>query len=265
MGEEGDQAVLAGIKEKGAHVVGHCLHVQGLAVGEQLGFEVGGGGDAALLGEVGVVGGDLAAEQEYGVVEVAALVAGAVEDGVELLGQQQVGRCGLNLGKDVEAVEQVGRWLEGEVLGFGVELDENLLFAVAAQACFEQQLGKTNVAVVGIFEHQFHLDLVAFQLQAAGHDGGQLAEFGGGYAGVIKIEVFRKAVVAVDDAQAGAAEEEKPGGQRAVVDELEQLVLEVLAQDEAAKRLECGRVLGLNLGEAKHGPGGRKAAPGRAG
>lgn len=265
MREHGDQAVFAGIEEEGAHVIGHCLHVEGLAVGQQLGFEVGGGFDAALLGEVGVVGRDLAAEQKHGIVEVAALVADAVEDGVELLGQQQVGGRGLDLGKHVEAVEQVGYWLEGKVLGLGIELDEDALLAVAAQAFLEQQLGETNVAVVGILEYHLHFDFVAFQFHAMGHDVGQLAELCGGDAGVVEIEVFGKAAVAVHNAQAGTAEEEKPVGQGAIVDELEQLVLEIFAQDEAAERPERGRVLGLNLGEAKHEPGGGKAAPQCAG
>jgi hypothetical protein len=42
------------------------------------------------LGEVGVAGRDLVTEQEHSIIKVAALVTDAVEDGVELLGQEQV-------------------------------------------------------------------------------------------------------------------------------------------------------------------------------
>lgn len=72
------------------YIVGHGLHVEGLAVSQQLRFEVGRGFDAALLGEVGVAGRDLVTEQEHSIIKVAALVTDAVEDGVELLGQEQV-------------------------------------------------------------------------------------------------------------------------------------------------------------------------------
>lgn len=54
-------------------------------------------------GEVGAVGLDLTTEQEHGVIKVAALI----EDGAELLGQEQVGRRGLDLGEDVKTVEQI--------------------------------------------------------------------------------------------------------------------------------------------------------------
>ena len=60
-------------------------------MGQQLGFEAGGGFGAALLREGCVVRRDLATEQEYRGVEVASLVVDAVKGGVELLGQQQVG------------------------------------------------------------------------------------------------------------------------------------------------------------------------------
>jgi hypothetical protein len=79
--------------------------IEGLAVSQQLRFEVGRGFDAALLGEVGVVGRDLVTEQEHGIIKVVALVADAVEDGVELLGQEQVGGVVWIWVKDAETVE----------------------------------------------------------------------------------------------------------------------------------------------------------------
>jgi hypothetical protein len=68
----------------------------------------------------------------------------------------------------------------------------------------------------------------------------------------------------MDDAQAGTTQKEETLAQRTIIDELQQLVLEVLAQDKATEGLQRGRVLGLNLGEAKHGLGAGKAALRRA-
>lgn len=151
------------------------------------------------------------------------------------------------------------------MLGFGIELDKDALFAVAAQAFFEEQFGEADVAMIGVFEHHFHIDFVAFQLHATDNDGGQLLKLGGGNAGVIEIKVFREAAVAVDDAQAGTTQKEETFAQRTIIDELQQLVLEVLAQDKATEGLQRGWVLGLNLGEAKHGLEAGKAALRRAG
>lgn len=59
------------------------------------------------------------------------------------------------------------------------------------------------MAMVGVFEHYFHVDFIAFQLHAAGDNRGQPPKLGGGNAGIIKVKGYQKATVAVDDAQAG--------------------------------------------------------------
>ena len=151
------------------------------------------------------------------------------------------------------------------MLGFGIELDKNALFAVAAQPFFEEQFGEAHVAMVGVFAHHLHVDFVAFQLHAADDNGGQLTELGGGNTGVIEVKVFRKAAVAVDDAQAGTTQKEEAVAQRTIIAELQELVLEILPQDKATEGLQRGRVLSLNLREAKQGPGAGKAALRRAG
>jgi hypothetical protein len=151
------------------------------------------------------------------------------------------------------------------VLGLGIELDKNALLAVVAQPFLEEQLGEANVAMVGVFAYHLHVDFVAFQFHTADDNGGQLLKLGGGNASVIEVKVFRKAAVAVGDAQVGTTQKEKTLAQRTIIDELQELVLEVLAQDKATEGLQRGQVLGLNLREAKHGPGAGKAALRRAG
>ena len=151
------------------------------------------------------------------------------------------------------------------MLGLGIELDKNVLLAVVAQPFLEEQLGEANVAMVGVFAYHPHIDFVAFQFHTADDNGGQLPKRGGGNAGITEIKVFRKAAVAVGDAQVGTTQKEKTLAQRTIIAELQELVLEVLAQDKATEGLQRGRVLGLNLREAKHGPGAGKAALRRAG
>ena len=64
----------------------------------------------------------------------------------------------------------------------------------------------------------------------------------------------------MDYVQTGTAQKEEAAAQRAIIDELQKLVLEVVAQAEATEGLQRGRIMGLKLGEAKHRPGADKAA-----
>jgi hypothetical protein len=73
------------------------------------------------------------------------------------------------------------------------------------------------MAMIGVFKHHFHIAFVAFQLHAADDNGGQLTKLGGRSGGVIKVEVFRKAAVAVEDAQAGTTQKEETVAQWTII------------------------------------------------